>query len=234
MRSLKRMSGMGRTALGGLALLIVALGIVVVTTQNKSTTYEAHASPRGNRDTVVPPLPGSHGSGKTDPGLGRSVLDLFDAKQPLFIVGDKADSPAAAATAAKSVVIVPADDSGLGTAEVWVNSGSGEIGIRYSGDVVILQTPWPSGNKVQEGANPYEPQAKSLGAGSTETIGGHPAFVLEKNSRKGIDGPEPPVNSVQVYMDGFDVTLLSPSASIGELRKLAASLDEVTAGTLPG
>jgi len=210
MRTNKMAYGIG----GG--LLLACAAVLVAAAMSARSAPDERATP--------PELPVSV-QGGTVPSGGRTVLDLFDEGQPLFITGSRVNSAEAAAEVVGDVVFTPASSTTTGDGDFWANEESGEVGVRYGSDLVVLQTPWPAGLKVEVGTNPYEAKAKSIGAGETSTIGGHPAFVLPKDSRESQDGgTEPPVSSVQIYVDGADVTLLSPTLSTSDLVKLAESL----------
>jgi hypothetical protein len=210
------------SALAGV-LLLSGCGSSSGSRQAPATTGEAVADP------TTPSPNGNTSSGKTNPGFGRSVTDLFDAGQPLFIAGEQASSVDDAASMAREPILVP-DDSKTGSPEVWVNDETGEVGLRYSTDLVVLQTPWPAGKKVAEGTNPYSAKAESLPGSSLITVSGNPALVIPAFSNKGPDGqPEPPVNTVQVFISGFDLTLMSPTISTDNLLKVAESVKQVNA-----
>ncbi len=88
----------------------------------------------------------------------------------------------AAAEEASLPVYTPRDEAKLGAPTVWSNVDTGEVGLRYESDLVILEAPLPSASGANAEAQ-FEAQAKQWEAGYVTSIDGNPAWVIPQDSR---------------------------------------------------
>jgi hypothetical protein len=154
------------------------------------------------------------------PGLGGDIQDpvlrMFDTSQALMPSGEKT-SLAAAEERGGNQVFVPDPAPTQDSAEVWFDSASDEVAIRYGSTLVLTYDLWERG---QDPATEYAQQAESLGVGSTTTIAGNPAWVIQKDAQS--EG-HPPVAEVHVAIGAWDITLFGDT-STDQLTQIASTL----------
>lgn len=155
---------------------------------------------------------------KVDRGLVpelRDFMAIFDAGQPLLIPGSQTTVDTASSQAGFPIYRPQA--LGGSTPETWFSPATGEVGLRYGSDLVLLLTRWPAGKDPTE---TYSQQAQEWKAGYTTSIGGYPAWVVPADAHA---PGEPPVSVVHVSIGGVDITLYG-RMPMDDLVSLAGTL----------
>jgi hypothetical protein len=140
------------------------------------------------------------------PGGLRPFMAIFDPGQPLMIQG--AQTTLSQATTQAGFPIYRPQVPELTFPEVWFSDTTGEVGLRYGSELVVLLTPWPPG------IDPAKSYADKVGSielsGYTATINGNAAWVVPEDP-KSADAPN--VSVVHVTIGSVEITLYGRMSS---------------------
>lgn len=139
---------------------------------------------------------------------------------PLLQGGEVATRQRAAAIVGYAIPI-PADQlaSEATLTEIWAQSDTDEVALRFSTGIRIYLAKWPAGKNPGES---LARQAEEAEAGWVETVGGHPVWVLPKNAQ---DEGFPPQANVTMVTAGVEVNIWG-DVSTDQLLRIAATLVE--------
>lgn len=151
----------------------------------------------------------------------RPFVAIFDPSSPLLISGARVSKEEASSRAGYEVVEpswLPASVESR-TPEIWFAAVTNEAGLRYGSQLVLTFREWPPG---MDPLLTYDTQARDWNAGSTTTLGSHPAWIIPENAQA---PGAPPVSVIHVSRGKVDITLYG-IMPIEDLKEVAQSLPE--------
>jgi hypothetical protein len=155
-----------------------------------------------------------------------AVLRLFDTSQPLMPTGQLVTENDVADLSGYGLYLPPESPTGA-VPEIWYSPRSNEVAVRYGSTLMMTYGRWAGG---QDPAKEYKREAADWKVGTTEALGGNPAWAIPANAQA---SEHPPVSVVHVSIGGSDITLYS-TGPLADLEKVAADLKLAQAPTSRG